>query len=197
MGNHLARKTGNSAFGAFNGDVVATWLIDADGPDRTMRLEADFEYTGPDNVRWPAPKGRTIDGASIPEVFWGALIGSPYTGDFRRASVVHDVACEDKPYTSDVVHRMLYNAMRCDDTNEWLANEIYVAVKLFGPQWGNRLQALPLTYENLLLYYDLVHSPAMRGNLKTLDAAIAQTRARIRAKRTKHSVRRGRTKDRR
>lgn len=190
MAQRWTTRQVSSRFGKFSGEVVATWLIDADGPDRTMRLEADFSYTSPAGIQWPAPKGRLIDGASIPSVFWGPLIGSPYTGDFRRASVVHDVACEDKPYTSDDAHRMLYDAMRCDGTVEWLAKEIYAAVKMFGPQWGLKQRPLPLTHDNLLLYYDLVHSVAIRSNLGTLDAAINRARklsmSKTRRKRTVH-----------
>ncbi len=180
MEKTLTRKI-DPGFGKFTGKVVAAWLIDHDGPDRTMKLIEDFDYTDPEGIRWPAPKGRKIDGASIPAVFWGPLIGSPYTGDFRRASVVHDVACEDKPYTSDKAHRMLYNAMRCDGTAAWLANQIYTAVMLFGDQWGNKQRPLPLTDENLRLYQKLAYSPAMCASLDKLDATIARTRARLSA----------------
>jgi hypothetical protein len=32
-----------------------------------------------------------VDGTSIPQMFWW-VIGSPYTGDYRRAAVLHDAA---------------------------------------------------------------------------------------------------------
>src|SRR5436190_10630345 len=91
-------RSRRAQYGHFTGDVVAIWLIDP-GPDRTMKLVRPFSYTTPDDIVWRAQRNRTIDGASIPSLFWGPLIGSPYTGDFRRASVVHDIACQDKPYT--------------------------------------------------------------------------------------------------
>lgn len=178
-------------YGKFIGDVRATWLVDRDGPDRTMRLEADFAYIGPDNVRWPAPKGREVDGASIPSFFWGPLVGSPYTGDFRRASVVHDIACQDKPLTSDAAHKMFYHAMLCDGTDAWLAEAMYAAVKTFGPQWGVARQPLPLTTENVAQFQRLMLSPAAhpsiaarapleglaaldtKADLRALDATVA------------------------
>ena len=38
-------------------------------------------------------RGRVVDGASIPSVFW-SIIGAPYTGKYRDASVIHDYYCE-------------------------------------------------------------------------------------------------------
>jgi hypothetical protein len=154
-----------SPYGRFVGDVRATWIVDREGPDRTMKLDADFAYVDPDGVSWPAPKGRDIDGASIPSLFWGPLIGSPYTGDFRRASVVHDIACQDRPRTSDEAHRMFYYAMLCDGTDRWLAETMYAAVKTFGPQWGVAREALPMTAENVAQFQRMVLAPAAHPSI--------------------------------
>ena len=54
----------------------------------------------PDHKLWEAKAARTIDGASIPRVLW-TIVGSPYTGCYRKASVVHDVACEDAETKKD------------------------------------------------------------------------------------------------
>src|SRR5262249_10840000 len=105
------------SFGKFQGEVIAKWSRDPPLEARNMSLMADFSYiepTRPPTV-WPAAKGRCIDGASIPEFLW-SLVGSPFTGIYRRASVVHDIACQDKPLTSDRAHYMFYLAMRCDRT---------------------------------------------------------------------------------
>ena len=55
-----------------------------------------------------------MDGASIPRALW-TLVGSPYRGDYRRASIVHDQACDDAHGDKDkrrAADRMFYHACR-------------------------------------------------------------------------------------
>ena len=79
-------------YGTFSGNPKTEWLADTLGVDRDMQLLEDFAFTDPNGRVWPAPKGAVVNGASIPRPLWSA-VGSPYTDDYRRASVVHDVAC--------------------------------------------------------------------------------------------------------
>jgi hypothetical protein len=65
-------------FGHFAGDPLTRWVASRSAPDRVMVLLEDFRYVDPDGKPWTAPKGRSIDGASIPEALW-AVVGSPYT----------------------------------------------------------------------------------------------------------------------
>jgi hypothetical protein len=118
----------------FEGQVHAAWLRHA-GPDRDMRLVVDFAFIDSRGVRWDAPAGRIINGASIPETLWSSVVGTPYVGDYRRASVVHDVACEDKKRPHEEVHYMFYEAMVCDGVPQERAWLMYTAVRLFGPKW--------------------------------------------------------------
>ena len=122
------------AFGRFVGEVVAKWLKHK-GADRNMQLLEDFAYIDPDGLEWKAPKGSKVNGASIPEVLW-ASIGPPFVGDYRRASVVHDVACDARTQPHEAAHRMFYHAMRADGVGWVKANTMYQAVKRFGPTWG-------------------------------------------------------------
>ena len=117
-------------FGRFTGDVTATFLEDG----RRMRLEKDFAYVDADGKVWLAPANSVIDGASSPQPFW-SVIGGPFEGKFRNASVVHDVACVEKKEPSEAVHRMFYFACRCGGVNESKAKAMYYAVSHFGPQW--------------------------------------------------------------
>jgi hypothetical protein len=122
---------GQSAnYGRFEGRVVAVW--NADG--RTMILVEDFAYTDPKEHRWAAPKGRKIDGASIPQVFW-SFIGGPFEGEYRNASVVHDIACEDKTEPWREVHLMFYLASLLGGVNPLKAKIMYGAIYQFGPRW--------------------------------------------------------------
>lgn len=80
--------------GRFSSGPKVEWLTDGYGPDRNMQLLEDFIYTDPGNKDWKAGKGRIVNGASIPRALW-ITVGAPYVGDYRKASVVHDTACED------------------------------------------------------------------------------------------------------
>ncbi len=125
----------------FEGEVQTRWLVHS-GEDRKMELLAPFAFIDSADVRWKAETGDTIDGASIPAAIWSKLIGTPFIGDYRRASVVHDVACTKKLRTSKEAHRMFYEAMLADGTDKSRAKMFYLAVRLFGPRWGSTKMGL-------------------------------------------------------
>ena len=118
-------------FGKFIGTVKTEWT----DPDRKMTLLADFQYVDPSGKSWMAPKGSIIDGASIPRILWTA-VGSPFTGSYRNASVVHDVACDKRDRPWQDVHLMFYNACRCGGVGETEAKLLYAGVYHFGPRWS-------------------------------------------------------------
>jgi hypothetical protein len=126
----VVAASASSSWGRFVGDVVAKW--EADGRD--MTLVEPFAYVDPRDARWDAPAGAVVNGASIPRAFW-SLIGGPFEGRFRNASVVHDVACvvRDRPWQE--VHRMFHDACRCGGVGAAKAATMYYAVYQFGPRW--------------------------------------------------------------
>src|SRR4051794_3284405 len=75
------------AKGTFRGRVVAEWLGGTD--HRRMKLTEPFEFVDARGRHWAVPSGVVVDGASIPQPFW-SIIGGPFEGAFRQASVVHD-----------------------------------------------------------------------------------------------------------
>src|SRR5256886_14865778 len=117
-------------FGRFQGTVQTVWLEDG----RRMRLLQDFHFLEPDSTEWIAPRDSSIDGASIPQVFW-SFIGGPFEGRYRNASVVHDVACVVKTRPWRRVHRMFYLASRTGGVGVVNAKVMFGAVFLFGPHW--------------------------------------------------------------
>jgi hypothetical protein len=117
-------------FGRFVGDVIAKW----DEPGRTMTLVEDFAYVGPDGLTWHAPKGSQVDGASIPRIAW-TVVGGPFEGLYRKASVIHDVACATKARSWRAVHRAFYTAMLAAGVGDTRAKIMYAAVYHFGPRW--------------------------------------------------------------
>lgn len=123
----------------FIGEVDTRWLRH-DGEDRNMELLSDFTFVDSKGSSWNAKKGAVINGASIPRQLWSA-VGSPFVGDYRRASVVHDVHCVLKQKPHKEVHRMFYDAMMCDGVAPFRAKYMYQAVRLFGPKWGPQKMA--------------------------------------------------------
>ncbi len=130
----LGRPAG---FGHFEGRVLVHW--DPDG--RNMILEEEFRYVDRNGRTWVAPAGSVINGASIPRVFW-TVIGGPFEGKYRDASVVHDVHCEQREASWRDVHRMFYEACRCGGVGRSKAKLLYFAVYQFGPRWDT--QSSPL-----------------------------------------------------
>jgi Protein of unknown function (DUF1353) len=84
-----------SRFGEFIPTEPRTEWLTHDAPDRRMRMLERFVFRDrTTNTDWETPKDYCIDGASIPSPLWG-LVGSPFVGDYRRATIVHDKACDD------------------------------------------------------------------------------------------------------
>ena len=132
-------KTARAAnWGYYSGPVEARWENDG----RTMVLLNDLRYTDPYGVVWTAPAGSRVDGASIPRAFWG-LIGGPFEGKFRNASVLHDVAYEQQNRPFQDVDLMFYNAMRCSGVGPVVAKTMYYSLVRHGRHWKHR-QAVPV-----------------------------------------------------
>ena len=55
-------------------------------------------------------KGWIVDGASIPKIAW-SIIGSPLSGKYCDASVIHDYHCDVRVRSSDEVHLVFHYAM--------------------------------------------------------------------------------------
>ena len=111
-------------------------FIDTPGvPNRNVRVIDDFTFTEAANgTVWDAPVGSIIDGASIPRVLW-TLVGSPFTGDYVYASIVHDVACDTRRRPWRDTHYMFYLACLAGGTRRGRAKLMYLAVRNFGPRW--------------------------------------------------------------
>jgi hypothetical protein len=114
----------------FSGHPKTEWLDDG----RDMQLLTDFSFIDSKQNRWTAPSNSTIDGTSIPPVFW-SIVGGPYEGKYRNASVVHDVECQLKREPWQTVHKMFYEACRAGGVRRLKALLMYAAVYLFGPRW--------------------------------------------------------------
>jgi hypothetical protein len=130
-----------SKYGEFSSDEALTAWLKETGPDRCMRLLAEFWFDDPKGKRWEVPEGYDkMDGASIPRALW-SLIGSPYTGDYRRASIVHDYACDQAggdAATRAAADRMFYYACREGGCSWAFAVVLYIGVRIGA--WTNLVE---------------------------------------------------------
>lgn len=127
------------AFGQhFDGAFEFRWLSDKDGSHREMMLLSEVALVEASGVRWPVPKGERTDGASIPSWLW-SFEGSPFTGTYRRAAVIHDYYCRMGTLESDKVHWLFLVGMIVDGTPVDDAARKHTAVVIYDvwvSQWG-------------------------------------------------------------
>ena len=116
--------------GSFEGEFVAKFLDDG----RLVLLLEPITFTDKNGSKWPVPKGITVDGASIPRALW-AIVGGPFAGKYRRASVVHDHYCVTRDRDWRDVHRMFFEGCLADKVDLGQAKLMYAAVRRFGPRW--------------------------------------------------------------
>lgn len=130
--------------GYFSGSPKLEQLPDG----RRKKLLETLVFTDPNGKKWVAPKGSIVDGASIPSIGW-SIIGAPFTGKYLAASIIHDVACEEKKEKSKDVHKAFHRAMLASGVGWAKAKLMFGAVILGGPKWGN--DKPPLTEKELTL----------------------------------------------
>jgi hypothetical protein len=151
--------------GEYSGTVKAEWLTKT----REMKLLEPFAFKGPDCKVWSVPKGAIVDGASIPQAFW-SIIGGPFEGRYRDASVVHDYYCKVRTEPSDQVHEMFYHAMLENGVDSNKAKVMFYAVYWFGPKW----HLLPKNVD--ADFQDLFAKPIQIGELKFLSLSNDQVK---------------------
>ena len=62
-------------------------------------------------------------------------MGGPFEGKYRNASVLHDVAYDQKTKPWPECDRMFYNAMRCSGVGAVDAGMMYYTLRKFGRHW--------------------------------------------------------------
>ena len=132
-GKKLTWTTGaeqSHKWGYYSGFPETRW--DPDG--RSMTLLNELRYTDPKGNVWIAPAGSKVDGASIPKSLW-SIMGGPFEGRYRNASVLHDVAYDQRDRPWQECDLMFYSAMRCSGVSTVEAGTIYYALYKFGRHW--------------------------------------------------------------
>lgn len=129
---NIKSNTTNKIYGQYSSNTLRVSPIKG---TRKVRLLETLTFTEPNGKKWIAPKGHVVDGASIPIVAQ-PLVGTPYGGKYVMASVIHDVACDEKKEKWQNVHKVFHYAMLVSGVQKSKADKMYKAVYLGGPRWG-------------------------------------------------------------
>ncbi len=123
--------------GQFEGTLDVRFMSVKSGDGHAIemvQLLKPFAYKDSKGVLWEVPAGFLSDGASIPDNLW-AVVGGPYSGPYRDASVIHDYFCYTKTRTWNAVHKAFLEAALNRGTTEWKARYMYAGILLKGPRW--------------------------------------------------------------
>jgi len=126
----IEESAASTSIGKFEGPLSVTFCDDG----VHVQLNEKFAFIDSTNQRWDVPKDTIVDGASIPRILW-SLIGSPFTGKYVKASVIHDWHCDvrSRPWLN--VHRMFYEAMVVSGVSGFFSKRLYAGVYMGGPRW--------------------------------------------------------------
>ena len=102
---------------------------------RLVKLVKPFAYISVQGRAWRVPKDAIVDGASIPRALW-SLIGGPFEGRYRNASIIHDWFCDVRTRAWQDVHKVFYEALLASGVSRSRAMLMYAAVRRFGPRWS-------------------------------------------------------------
>lgn len=102
---------------------------------RNMEVLKTFGFVDDQARIWEVPAGSITDGASIPTALW-SIIGSPYTGKYLKAAIIHDYFTQTKYRTWPLTHNNFYEAMIASGVDRNTALIMWAAVYRFGPRWA-------------------------------------------------------------
>ncbi len=122
-------------YGKFEGTLQVEWLPD----ERHLLVLAPFDFVDPNGVSWGVARGKIVDGSSIPSLA-RSLIGDPFGEKYLEATVIHDVACDDRDGDWEAAHAAFYHALMASGADKAKARLLYAAVYHFGPRWDTRLE---------------------------------------------------------
>ena len=121
--------------GRFEGTLQVEWL-----PDEThMLVLAPFDFIDPAGSAWSVGRGNIVDGSCLPALAW-TLMRDPFNEKYREASVIHDVACQDRDADWESAHAAFYYALLAAGVDKPVARLLYATVYHLGPRWETRLE---------------------------------------------------------
>lgn len=129
-----AAETMTEAVGGYGRFEGLPAKVSFDDNGRSAHLLEPISFFEESGREWAVPKDAWLDGASIPRPFW-SVIGGPFEGKYREASIVHDRYCDVNLRPWRETHRMFHAAMLCRGVSALKARIMFYAVYRFGPRW--------------------------------------------------------------
>ncbi len=130
----------------FIGTPLTLW----DG-ERDMELMEDFGFIDGSGKTWLAPKGSFLNGATIPKPLW-SIIGCPYVGPYRYASIIHDYFVGEGTNPEPISHqarraadKMFYEACIHGGCTKRFAGILYIGVTI--GSWASKSQTILRNYQ--------------------------------------------------
>jgi Protein of unknown function (DUF1353) len=128
-----AKRDGpRSASKRFFGKIVLEWTSEN---EYLVIAQEPFGFIDSKGVKWTIPKGTTTTGTSIPRILWPAF-GSPLSGNYSAAAVLHEYYSTTKTRTFESVNQMFLEALMELGMTPTQARAMYEAVSKFGPRWA-------------------------------------------------------------
>ena len=110
-------------------------IVEFGDEQRIVRLVERFAFIDCQEKTWEVPADARVDGASIPRLLW-TIIGGPFEGKYRNASIIHDWYCDRRTRPWERVHEIFYEAMLTSGVSATQARILYTGVLLGGPRWS-------------------------------------------------------------
>ena len=124
--------TSGAEQGGFEGRVVVEWLDDAFVP--SVRTVEDFGFRQTKGKFWKVARGQVFNGKGMPPLF-SDMVGSPYEGSFRKASMVYESATQRMTEKWDEAQRMFFEASVAEGVAPQDAKVMYLLLALQGSRW--------------------------------------------------------------
>ena len=107
-----------------------------------FKVLSELSYTTKKGVTHTVPIGFITDGASIPKIFW-SIIGSPFTGLYRKPSLIHDRLYATQKVKRGYADRVFLEGMENKGVSFWKRRTMYYAVRVGGWRpWNNHKKKL-------------------------------------------------------
>lgn len=119
--------------GQFIGKSEGEWINRADSA-RRIKLLTDFGYVDAKGKTWLVVSGSLIDETSIPQFVW-KRVGTPLTGEYRDAAIIHNYYCKSWKENWYFTHQMFYEACLSSGLPQVKAKLLFAAVYSSVPRW--------------------------------------------------------------
>lgn len=119
---------------------IGRYLIE-EYDERRFITRAPLTYVTDEGIDITVPSNFITDGASIPKICW-SLIGSPFTGKYKRAALVHDWLYYTFETTRIYADKIFLEIMEERDVPFLKRHAMYRAVRTAGwIPWNRRFKA--------------------------------------------------------